>query len=275
MTAAARATRHAVSIMGTVFSFCLMDCGDRARWAIDAAIAELHAVDEAFSPFRTDSLVAQVRRGELAPAAYPHLLAEVVRCCEEITAATGGWFDPWAVPGGFDPSGLVKGWGIERAAAQICDAGVGDFALSGGGDVLVRGSGPRGLWRVGVRDPRDPRQAVMVLELTDAAVATSGSYERGAHIIDPRTGEPTAAVASATVVGPDLGTADAYATALYAAGPAGLRWFAPAAGYHALLVDHELRATYTDGLPCLTCNEPMAAWNAAHLVGTVTPRSGV
>ena len=83
-------------------------------------------------------------------------------------------------------------------------------------------------------------------------MATSGSYERGAHIIDPRTGEPTAAVASATVVGPDLGNADAYATALYAAGPAGLRWFARAAGYNALLVDHQLRATYTDGLPGLT-----------------------
>jgi thiamine biosynthesis lipoprotein len=252
MTAAARATRHAVRIMGTVFSFCLMACGDRARWAIEAAIAELHAVDEAFSPFRSDSLVARLRCGDLAPTAYPRLLAEVVRRCEEITASTDGWFDPWAMPGGFDPSGLVKGWGIERAAARICDIGVGDFALSGGGDVLVRGSGPRGRWRVGIRDPRDPHQAVMLLELTDAAVATSGTYERGAHIIDPRTGQPTTAVASATVVGPDLGTADAYATALYAAGPAGLHWFAPAAGYHALLVDHELRATYTDGLPCLT-----------------------
>ena len=252
MTATTGVTRHAVSLMGTVFSFCLMESGDRARRAIDAATAELRAVEDAFSPFRSDSLVAQVRCGELAPTAYPRLLADVVRRCGEITAATGGWFDPWALPGGFDPSGLVKGWGIERAAVRVRDAGVGDFALSGGGDVLVRGSGPRGPWRVGIRDPRDPCQAVMVLELTNAAVATSGSYERGAHIIDPRTGAPTAAVASATVVGPDLGTADAFSTALYAAGPAGLCWFAPAGGYHALIVDHELRATYTDGLPCQT-----------------------
>lgn len=249
MTATGGTTRHAVSLMGTVFSFCLMGSGVRARRAIDAATAELRAVDDAFSPFRSDSLVARVRCGDLAPAAYPRLLAEVVRRCEEITAATNGWFDPWALPGGFDPSGLVKGWGIERAAVRVCDAGVGDFALSGGGDVLVRGYGPRGRWRVGIRDPHDPHEAVMVLELTDAAVATSGSYERGAHIIDPRTSQPTTAVASATVVGPDLGTADAYATALYAAGPAGLCWFTPAAGYHALLVDHELRATYTDRLP--------------------------
>ena len=252
MTATIGVARHAVSLMGTVFSFCLMASGHRARRAIDAATAELRMVDDAFSPFRSDSLVAQVRSGELMPAEYPRILADVVRRCEEITAATGGWFDPWAVPGGFDPSGLVKGWGIERAAARIHDAGVDDFALSGGGDVLVRGHGPTGPWRVGIRHPHDPRQAVMVLELTGAAVATSGSYERGAHIFDPFTGEPTTAVASATVVGPDLGAADAYSTALYAAGPDGLRWFAPANGYHALIVDHELRATYTDGLPCQT-----------------------
>jgi thiamine biosynthesis lipoprotein len=90
---------------------------------------------------------------------------------------------------------------------------------------------------------------MLVLELTDAAVATSGSYERGHHIIDPRTGEPATALASATVVGPDLAAADAYATALYAAGRAGLHWFAPDGGYHGLVVDHDLRATYTDGLP--------------------------
>jgi thiamine biosynthesis lipoprotein len=235
--------------MGTVFSFCLMARGARARRAIAAATAELEAVDRAFSPFRGDSLVTWVRRGELPPESYPGRLSEVVARCAAVTARTGGWFDPWAVPGGFDPSGLVKGWSIDRAADRIRDAGVRDFALSGGGDVLVRGTGPNGAWRVGIRDPRDPRLAVLVLELTDAAVATSGSYERGGHIVDPRTRRPATALASATVVGPDLGMADAYATALYAAGPAGLDWFAPAGGYHGLVIDHDLRATYTDGLP--------------------------
>ena len=244
-------TRHNVSLMGTVFSFCLMASGARARRAIEAATAELEAVDRAFSPFRDDSLVTRVRRGELAPESYPPPLAEVVRRCAEITARTDGWFDPWAVPGGFDPSGLVKGWSVERAADRMRATGVRDFALAGGGDVLVRGSGPTGPWRVGIRDPRDPRQAVLVLELTDAAVATSGSYERGGHIVDPRTGRPATALASATVVGPDLGTADAYATALYVAGPAGLHWFGPTDGYDGLVVDHDLRATYTDGLPCV------------------------
>ncbi len=249
MTTRIETTRHAVPLMGTVFSLCLLASGDRASRAIEAAIAELRAVDTAFSPFRADSLVSRVRRGELAPAAYPPLLAEVVGRCGAMTVATLGWFDPWALPGGFDPSGLVKGWGIERAATRVLDAGVRDFAISGGGDVVVRGTGPTGPWRIGIHGPSDPHTVVLVLEPTDAAVATSGSYERGPHVIDPHTGRPSTALASATVVGPDLATADAYATALYAGGPAGLRWFAPAGGYHALTLDHQLTATYTDGLP--------------------------
>jgi thiamine biosynthesis lipoprotein len=242
-------TRRAVPLMGTVFSFCLLALGDRAGRAIDAAVAELCEVDAAFSPFRTDSLVSRVRRRELAPAAYPRLLAEVVRRCDEMKTATDGWFDPWALPDGFDPSGLVKGWSIEQAAARVVDAGVRDFAISGGGDVLVRGIGPTGQWRVGIRGPNDPQAVVMVLELTDAAVATSGSYERGPPVIDPHTAVAATSLASATVVGPDLATADAYATALYAAGPAGLCWFVPGSEYHALTIDGELTATFTDGLP--------------------------
>ncbi len=250
MTVPAGVTRDAVRLMGTVFSFCLVASGDRVQRAIEAAIAELRAVDLGFSPFLADSLVSRIRRGELTPAGYPPHLGEVVRRCDEMTIATRGWFDPWALPGGFDPSGLVKGWSIERAAARVLDSGVRDFALSGGGDVLVRGRGPTGRWRVGIRDPRDPRRSVMVLDLTDAAVATSGSYELGPHIMDPSTGKATAVLASATVVGPDLAAADAYATALYAAGPAGLGWFHSTTGYTAVTIDHQLNATYTDGLPC-------------------------
>jgi thiamine biosynthesis lipoprotein len=164
--------------------------------------------------------------------------------------ATDGWFDAWKLPGGFDPSGLVKGWGTERAAAHMLAAGVADFAISAGGDVLVRGRAPHGgRWRVGIRDPHHPAAVVLVLELTDAAVATSASYERGPHIVDPHTGSTVAALASATVIGPDLATADAYATAVYAAGPPGLGWFTTESDYQAFTLDHRLVATFSDGVP--------------------------
>jgi thiamine biosynthesis lipoprotein len=242
--------RYAFDVMGTVFSFCLPAPADRAARALSDATAELRAVDAAFSPYRVDSMVSRVRRGTLRPSAYPPLLVEVIERCGVMNGATDGWFDPWRLPGGFDPSGLVKGWGTERAAAHLLAAGVTDFAICAGGDILVRGCAPHGgRWRVGIRHPYDPAAVVLVLELTDAAVATSASYERGPHIVDLHAGSTVAQLASATVVGPNLATADAYATALYAAGPPGLAWFATASDYRAFTLDEQLVATFGDGVP--------------------------
>jgi thiamine biosynthesis lipoprotein len=242
--------RYVVDVMGTAFSFCLVAPADRAARAMSAATAELRAVDAAFSPYRCDSMVSRLRRGELPPSAYPPRLIEVIDRCGAMNLATDGWFDAWRLPGGFDPSGLVKGWGTERAAAHMLAAGVTDFAISAGGDVLVRGCAPHGgRWRVGIRHPHDAAAVVLVLELTDAAVASSASYERGPHIVDPHAGSTVAALASATVVGPDLATADAYATALYAAGPPGLAWFNTASDYCAFTLDDHLTATLSDGVP--------------------------
>jgi FAD:protein FMN transferase len=114
-------------------------------------------------------------------------------------------------------------YGTERAAAHLLAAGLADFAICAGGDIHVRGCAPHG-GSLARRHPpsADPAAVVVVLEFADAAVATSASNERGPHIVDPHAGSTVAPLASATVVGPNLATADAYATAFYAAGPPGL-----------------------------------------------------
>jgi thiamine biosynthesis lipoprotein len=202
--------------------------------ALAAAVAELRAVDAAFSPFHPRSLVSAVRHGELEPGSYPPPLADVIQRCDAMRAATDGWFDAWAVPGGFDPSGLVKGWAIDRAAVLLRAAGIDDYAITAGGDWLVRGNGPRGgAWRVGVADPDNPLRVLATVELTDGAVATSGY---GAPVVDPHRGGPARSRGPATVTGPTLATADGYATALYAAGEAGLPWFPTGDGYRAIVV---------------------------------------
>lgn len=230
--------RHSVQITGSVYSFCLAAPPGLSRReigeALAGAVAELRAVDAAFSPFRQRSLVSAVRRGELAVDAYPPALAELVRRCMRVRALTDGWFDAWAAPGGFDPSGLVKGWAIDRAATLLRAAGIDEYAITSGGDWLVRGNGPRGgPWRIGVADPDNPLRVLATVELTDGAVATSGY---GAAVFDPHTGEPVRAQGPATVTGPTLCFADGYATALYAASEAGLPWFPTVDGYEALLV---------------------------------------
>lgn len=150
-------------------------------------------------------------------------------------AATDGWFDAWAVPGGFDPGGLLGGWAVERAAERLRAAGIHDYAVLTGADLVVRGHAPHGRpWRVAVHHPTAPERAPLVLEMTAGAVGTSGVTGRQGHVVDPHTGEPADQLVAATVVGPDLAIADAYATALYAAGPTGLSWFRGNSDYRAL-----------------------------------------
>jgi hypothetical protein len=81
----------------------------------------------------------------------------------------------------------------------------------------------------------------------DIAVATSGEYERGRHILDPRTGEPPSGLLSVTVVGPDLATADAYATAIFAMGAAGPEWALGLTGYEALCITDQHSVLSTPG----------------------------
>jgi FAD:protein FMN transferase len=175
---------------------------------VDAArvFAWLRWVDATFSTYRADSEISRLDRGERFD---PHpLVTEVLARCEELRAETGGYFDARAGDR-LDPSGYVKGWAVQRAATL----GRGRFLIDAGGDVLLRGS-----WRVGIRHPYERGKLAAALRLSDCAVATSGAYERGAHVLDPFTGRPATGLSSVTVIGRDLGTADAYATAAFAAG---------------------------------------------------------
>ncbi|HQU00283.1 MAG TPA: FAD:protein FMN transferase, partial [Acidimicrobiales bacterium] len=140
------------------------------------------------------------------------LMEEVIDLCGENFELTRGYFDPWAMPGGFDPTGLVKGWAAERALRELTERGVANALVNAGGDVCVT---PGASFLVGIQHPFDAEALCGVVNVT-SAVATSGIYARGAHLINPH-GEPIAAV-SATVVGGRLVVADALATALAVGG---------------------------------------------------------
>lgn len=207
-----------------------------AEAAIEAAFAELLRADALFSTYRPDSEISRLGTGALELERCGPEVREVLARCEALRAHTCGYFDAWA-GGALDPSGLVKGWAVERAHGVLRGAGVHHSCINAAGDVRVGGGRPGGEpWRVGIRDPFRADRIHTVVGLCDGAVATSGAYERGHHVLDPHSGAPARGLASATVVGPDLGLADAYATALFAMGPDGIDRLALHDGYHALVI---------------------------------------
>lgn len=218
---------------------------------LDAFFAELRRADSLLSPFLEESEVSRINRGELAPDLAGPLVRQVATLCRLYGVSTGGYFDAWA-GGRFDPCGVVKGWALDRAAAILTRAGVRDFLVDGAGDVLARGLSPAGEpWRVGIRHPVQRDRAVRVVLASDLAVATSGTYEKGAHILDPHTGLPREDLLSVTVVGPDLVEADVYATAAFAMGPAGLDFMESVRGYEAYAIDRNLVGRWTSGFDAL------------------------
>src|SRR4051794_35537216 len=241
---------HAEPVMGTVVSLDVRGSTEAvARSAFAQVMGRLHDVDARFSTYRDDSEINRIDRGELPlPAASP-AVRRVLRRCARLREETGGAFDERA-GGRLDPSAYVKGWAVQRAAAMLRAAGLTDFPLSAGGDVVVRGGAlPEDGWRGGIQHPYDPTAVATAVEAPNLRLPTSGAHEPGDHVLDPRSGRPPAGVLSVTVVGPDLGLADAYATAAFAMGAEGPRWTLGLRGYEAMTILEGDQVLCTPGFP--------------------------
>ncbi|MFG1911975.1 FAD:protein FMN transferase [Kribbella sp. NPDC048928] len=190
----------------------------RAAAAVREVYAELTAIDRMFSPYKADSAVSLLAHGELSWDRVDPLVREVAERCAAAQEMTDGLFDAEAPGGMWDPSGLVKGWSVERAGERLREVVEVDWCLNAGGDVLV--ICPSGEpFSVGIQNPRDPSSVVTSVRRTGGAVATSGTAARGAHLYDPRTSRPVESRwLSVSVSGPSLEYADVLATAAFVAG---------------------------------------------------------
>ena len=202
---------------------------DELGLAVDRVEDFFHKVDENFSTYKSDSEVSRIRRGELEVVDASDDVKKVWQLCEHVRELTLGAFDPWIVDGGFDPSGLVKGWAADVAAKMLVDDGVESVLINAAGDLVLRGGqisegGEVKPWSVGISSPDDVNQIVKTFDVVDGSVATSGDYEKGAHIVDPNTGLIAIGARSASVVGPDGALCDALATALMVDGRDAQRW---------------------------------------------------
>ena len=191
------------------------------------SIVFLHLVDQLFSTYLPDSQVSRLRRGEIAIDEADQLVQQVWQACLAIKEISDGAFDPWAVAGGFDPSGYVKGWAADLVSEQLIKQGAKHIQVNAGGDISVRGGKDANTpWKLAVAHPSIKGEISKLYSITTGAIATSGSAERGDHIIDPQSKTIAVGARSATVIGPDAGISDALATALVVSGRDGASWFA-------------------------------------------------
>jgi FAD:protein FMN transferase len=193
--------------------------------------------------------MSRLRRGEITVPMAPPEVAEVLALCSAARELSRGWFDPWALPGRVDPTGYVKGWAAQRALAALEGPSVTGAIVNAAGDIASFGGLTRSKrFRFGIVNPFATREVLCVVN-GGTALATSGAYERGLHLIDPHTGSAAAKVASASVSGPDLGLADALATAVAVAGEEGLTMVEAIDGYDAMIVTLDGAMRWTPGFP--------------------------
>ena len=255
--------RYVEHVMGMPVSLAMRgrhadDLAGRDAWA--EAMAALHDADRVFSTYREDSVVSRLGRGEIDLADCPSEVVEVLGLGARAERESDGAFRVRLPgPGGrtrLDPSGVVKGWAVERAARPLRGLQETDFCLSAGGDMVCRtldpGADP---WRIGVEDPHDPTRVIAVVPVHNGAVATSGTAHRGSHLVDGRTGRAPEAVASVTVVADNLTWADIDATAAYARGADAARWLRTRPGRRGLVVWADRSTTLvTDDLVSVSWN---------------------
>ena len=219
--------------MGTAVLFDVRDTEFDTR-TVDEAVAYLQSIESMFSTYRQDSEISRFRDGRLLLADVDPVVREVLERCDRLRTDTDGAFDHRSGPD-LDPAGYVKGWAIEGAAGIMSDGGIRSFLISAGGDVVARGAPPgREAWTAAIRDPEDVDAVLGTVSLKDSAIATSGWYERGDHIWP--TSDGSDALASVSVLGPDLGIADAMATAIFAGGLSDATWLGRFTGYDFIVV---------------------------------------
>jgi thiamine biosynthesis lipoprotein len=156
-----------------------------------------------------------------------------------------------------DLGGIAKGHAVDRCIALLQERGIKQAIVSAGGDSRIIGDHHGRPWIVGIRDPRQEGKVVAALPLSDAAVSTSGDYERyfeanGVryhHIINPTNGRPVNGVRSVTVVGNDSTTMDALSTSVFVLGvEKGMALVERLSDVETVIVDENGKMYYSTGL---------------------------
>lgn len=156
-----------------------------------------------------------------------------------------------------DLGGIAKGHAVDNCIRLLREHGVREAMVSAGGDSRVLGGRGERPWIIGIRDPRRADAMIAKLPLIDAAISTSGDYERYFdeegiryhHILDPRTGRPASGVRAVTVIGPDATTTEGVSKTVFIKGVRdGIKLVESLPDVDVVVVDHDGRIFYSSGL---------------------------
>lgn len=206
-------------------------------------------VDKKFSTYKEESEISKINRKELDARDWSDDMGEIFFLSERTKEETKGFFDIKTPEGKFDPSGIVKGWAIRNAAKIISRKGFHDFYVEAGGDIQTSGNNEKGApWRIGIKNPFNKKEIIKVISVSGEGVVTSGIYEKGEHIYNPKTGASAPKdIVSLTVVGPDVYEADRFATAAFAMGADGINFIENLEGLEGYMINDKGIATMTSG----------------------------
>ncbi len=234
-----------------------LPCMSVSRASLDEAFDYFEYVDRTFSTYKKGSEISRINRGEIGAADYSDDMKLILRLAEETRQLTHGYFDIHTPEGTIDPSGIVKGWAINKVTELLRLRGHEHIYVEAGGDIQTAGKNEDAReWRIGIRNPFQCDQIVKVVYPRGCGIATSGTAVRGMHIYDPHTKRPVeTTLASITVVGPNVYEADRFATAAFAMSGSGIQFIENLAGFEGYAIDMNRRATMTSGFEDYTYDQ--------------------
>ena len=221
---------------------------------VKKAFTNFHNLENEFSIYQTDSGISHINQLAGKTVNASPLMQKTVKYAIEWAKKTNGLFNPLVgsltMPGGkkktiradlyldiqtdetnqtitippetaLDLNSIVKGMAIDMAIACIEEE---NAMIEAGGDIRVKGFPPDAkAWKIGIRNPREPKKVITVLTLPAGAICTSGEYfrkeqaqeENRFHLVNPQNPETKNPVTSVTVIAPTAREADALSTAAF------------------------------------------------------------
>ncbi len=220
------------------------------------AIWEIKRIDRLFSRFKPNSEVSLINKlAGLAPLQVSNETFDCIKLAVKINKLSRGAFDiTMGHPRSLTIDSKLRKIYLKRKGIEINLGGIGKgFAAESARKLLLKKGAKSGMidmrssiavfgqktWKIGIQHPREKDAIMGTVELKNGeSLATSGDYERGNHIIDPRTGKPTRGCQSVTIIGKDAAEADALSTAVFVLAPKqGMQLIESLPGIEGLIVD--------------------------------------